>query len=150
MDPLPQGQNPVSLHDENAGPNQALDMSQTTEVNIPRSPSPQTLIDRMLPTPQAPNPAFDNICTEIVKEQSRIIGSRLALEQVQHIDGLTVEPVSLACHVTGDANRVISDIVSSFSRFFGHAAVEVCREAAARYVSKLAPADIPQVLRSKA
>jgi hypothetical protein len=90
---------------------------------------------------------YTEICTEIIKEQARIISAKLAFEQIQDVPGLTVEPITFRCTVTGDGSRVINDVVTKYSTFFGHAAVEVCREAASRFLANLSPEQTPLSLR---
>lgn len=114
---------------------------------------PQDNVQEPLPQSGVPVPdetakenIYTEICTQIIKEQEQIIGA-LAVEQAQQVIGLTVDPVSYHCTVTGDGSKVIDDLIEQYRDFFGHAAVEVCKEAASKFVNKL-PADaLPTSLR---
>jgi polyhydroxyalkanoate synthesis regulator protein len=89
---------------------------------------------------------YTEICTQIIKEQEQIIGA-LAVEQAQQVVGLTVDPVSYHCTVVGDGSKVIDDLIEQYRDFFGHAAVEVCKEAASKFVNKLPAEALPTSLR---
>lgn len=91
---------------------------------------------------------YTEICTQIIKEQSRIIGASLALEQAANVEGLTVDATTLHCDITGNGSIVINDLIEKYRDFFGHAAVEVCREAAARFLSNLPSEETPSLLKS--
>jgi hypothetical protein len=91
--------------------------------------------------------AYENMCAEIIKQQAGIISDKLALEQVQGIDGLSVDPSNFKCTLIGDSSGIIDDVVTRYSSFFGHAAVEVCRDAARRYITRLPPDQIPSLLK---
>lgn len=90
---------------------------------------------------------YTEICSQIVKEQEQIIGS-LAVEQAQQVEGLTIDPVTYRCSVTGDGSKVIDELIEQYRDFFGHAAVEVCKEAAAKFLSKLPTDELPASLRA--
>jgi hypothetical protein len=80
------------------------------------------------------------------QEQGQIIGA-LSYEQANHVEGLKVDPVSYACVITGDGNQVLDDLVDKYREFFGNAAVEVCREAASHFISRLPNEQMPASLR---
>lgn len=120
----------------------------------PAGPSLYTTTEPQLtaPAPAPLQPAYDNIytdiCTQIIREQGRIIGMELAVEQAQHVEGLTVDPVTLHSTVIGDGSKVINDLIGKYSDFFGHAAVEVCREAAAKFLPHLPAEQTPALLKA--
>jgi len=89
---------------------------------------------------------YSDICTQIIREQEQIIGN-LAVEQANYIQGLTIDPTNTSCKVTGDGVKVIDDLIGQYQDFFGHAAVEVCREAASQLLVKLQATEIPASLR---
>ncbi len=138
-----------------ADPQQAVPPAQPEPV-APEQPAPSLYeqTEPQLTTPtqtDQPVPAFENIyteiCSQIIKEQGRIIGMNLALEQAQNVQGLSVDPVSLHCTVEGDGSKVINDLIEKYSDFFGHAAVEVCREAASRFLVNLSAEQTPTLLQ---
>lgn len=120
----------------------------------PNAPSLYTTTEPQLaaPAPQPVAPAYENIyteiCSQIIREQGRIIGMSLAVEQAQHVEGLTVDPVTLHSTVVGDGSKVINDLIGKYSDFFGHAAVEVCREAAAKFLPHLPAEQTPALLKA--
>jgi len=89
---------------------------------------------------------YTDICRQIIKEQEQIIGT-LAVEQAQQVVGLTVDPATFQCTVIGDGSKVIDDLIEQYRDFFGHAAVEVCKEAAYKFVNKLPFDARPTLLR---
>lgn len=93
------------------------------------------------------NEIYATICSQIIKEQGQIIGA-LTYEQASHVNGLTVDPTTYACVINGDGENVLEELVNKYREFFGNAAVEVCREAAARFSSRLPGEQMPAVLRS--
>jgi len=107
------------------------------------------------PAATAPDPVtlsneniYTEICTQIIKEQSRIIGASLAIEQAASVEGLTIDVTTLHCDITGNGSIVINDLIEKYRDFFGHAAVEVCREAAARFLANLPAEETPSLLKS--
>jgi len=93
------------------------------------------------------NEIYATICSQIIKEQGRIIGV-LSIEQANQVTGLQVDPSTFNCIVTGDGNAVLGELVEKYREFFGNAAVEVCREAAAHFMSSLPNEQVPALLRS--
>jgi hypothetical protein len=99
-----------------------------------------------------PPPAYENIyteiCTEIIKAQDSILGLDVALEQAKGVEGLRVDPMNMHSTVTGDGSKVINDLIEKYRTFFGYAAVEVCREAAARFLVRLPSEQTPTLLHA--
>jgi len=89
---------------------------------------------------------YTEICTQIIKHQQQIIGD-LAVEQADLVEGLTVDPITFRCTVSGDGSKVINDLIEQYRDFFGYAAVEVCKEAASRFLVKLPDDEKPALLR---
>jgi len=115
------------------------------------APPPPDTIAQIAAQPHATpdittNEIYATICSQIIKEQGQIIGA-LTYEQASHVPGLTVDPTSYTCVINGDGNSVLEQLVNKYREFFGNAAVEVCREAAARFASRLPNEQMPAVLR---
>jgi hypothetical protein len=91
---------------------------------------------------------YTQICSQIIKEQSRIIGVTLAFEQASHVNGLSVDRSNFSCSINGNGSIIINDLIEQYRDFFGHAAVEVCREAASRYLANLPAEQTPTLLKS--
>jgi hypothetical protein len=107
---------------------------------------PQAVANTTVATPEEKENIYTEICSEIIKEQEQIIGT-LAVEQANYVEGLSVDPVSYHCTVTGDGSKVIDDLIEQYRDFFGHAAVEVCKEAASRFLARLPAEELPTSLR---
>jgi hypothetical protein len=117
----------------------------------PSPPPPPDTISQIAEQPHSAEPSTNEIyaiiCSQIIKEQGRIIGV-LSYEQASLVPGLKIDPVSYDCVITGDDNQVIDNLVEKYREFFGNAAVEVCREAATRFASRLPNQQLPPSLRS--
>lgn len=131
---------------------------QTSSQTLQNVSNPQDTQQPQVPPFQQPQPAaiqppvsqeniYTEICAQIIKEQSRIIGSSLALEQANNVDGLRVDPATFHCDITGNGSMVINELIEKYRDFFGHAAVEVCREAAARFLANLPAEETPSLLK---
>lgn len=107
---------------------------------------PQSVTNTTVATPEEKENIYTEICSEIIKEQEQIIGT-LAVEQANYVEGLTVDPVTFHCIVNGDGSKVIDDLIEQYRDFFGHAAVEVCKEAASRFLARLPAEELPTSLR---
>ena len=105
--------------------------------------APQTIAQQ----PATNENIYTEICAQIIKELSRIIGANLALEQANNVEGLKVDPVTYHCQIEGNGSMVINELIERYRDFFGHAAVEVCREAAARFLAGLPSDETPSLLK---
>lgn len=118
----------------------------TTPTPVP----PPDTIAQIAAQPHSDTPSvkeiYATLCTQIIKEQGQIIGA-LSYEQASHISGLSVDPQTYACVITGDPNQVLDNLVEAYREFFGNAAVEVCREAASQFAAHLPNEQLPAVLR---
>jgi len=114
--------------------------------NQPATQSQSDVLDGVVPTTNEKENIYTEICSQIIKEQEKIIGA-LAIEQANQVTGLTVDPATYHCTVSGDGSVVIDDLIEQYRDFFGHAAVEVCKEAASRFISKLPTEELPSSLR---
>jgi hypothetical protein len=82
----------------------------------------------------------------IIKEQQTIIGP-LALEQAKKVAGLSVSSLE-DIKVTGDHKTVLNNLVNQFSKIFGQASIQVCKDAFEGYQDKIPAQEIPEVLKS--
>lgn len=122
-----------------------------TQSTVPPQSIPTPAPQPQIPTQQPPAPAeniYTEICTQIIKEQSRIIGARLAIEQATKVEGLSVDQATLHCSIQGNGSMIINELIEKYRDFFGHAAVEVCKEAASRLLVNLPAEQTPTLLRS--
>lgn len=112
-----------------------------------QQPLPQQPLPTQVQQPEVRENIYTEICAQIIKEQSRIIGLDLALQQASNVEGLTVNTTTFHCDVVGDGSKVINDLIEQYRDFFGHAAVEVCREAASRFLVNLPTEQTPTLLK---
>lgn len=84
--------------------------------------------------------------SRIIKEQQTIIGP-LALEQAKKVSGLTIKSVDDIV-VTGDHKAALNNLVNQFSKIFGQASIQVCKDAFEAYQDKIPATEIPDVLKS--
>ncbi len=82
----------------------------------------------------------------IIKEQQTIIGP-LALEQAKKVSGITIASLD-DIKITGDHKTVLNNLVNQFSKIFGQASVQVCKDAFEAYEDKIPTGEVPEVLKS--
>lgn len=81
----------------------------------------------------------------IIEEQKSIIGP-LSIDQARKVSGLQINGPNDVT-INGDAKEVLANLVNQYSKLFGQASIEVCKEAFKPYVDKVQPEMIPDVLR---
>ncbi len=82
----------------------------------------------------------------IIKEQQQIIGP-LAIDQAKKVPGITViSPQEV--QLTGDGKTILTNLVNEYSKIFGQASIQVCKEALAPVIDKLSPNDLPDIFKS--
>lgn len=91
---------------------------------------------------------LDQIAVRIIKEQELIIGP-VAWEEARKVNGIHVVDSKTAELTVDQANEkgIINDLVSRYEHFFGRAAREACKEAAAPLLADLSPSEIPSSLQ---
>lgn len=90
---------------------------------------------------------FAQLAQEIIKEQENIIGP-VALEQAQKVPGLSIDNAKNDVTITGDKKEVIEKLVEKYRDLFGMASVEVCKDAAKRFISQIPKDQVPPLLVS--
>ena len=88
---------------------------------------------------------YNQIVERIIKSQESIIGP-IAVEQADQVANLKVDWDKHEVIISGDANKVVDDLVEKYKALFGRVSVEVCREAAAPFLSKLPTGQMPKTL----
>lgn len=84
--------------------------------------------------------------SRIIKEQQSIIGP-VAIDQANKVTGLSVgagEDVK----ITGSKKDVLGNLVDQYSKLFGKASIEVCKEAFEPFSNKIPSSDIPDILKN--
>lgn len=91
---------------------------------------------------------LDQIATRIIKEQELIVGP-IAWQEAEKVHGIhVVDQKSGAVSIeNGDARTVVDNLIGQYEHLFGRASREVCKEAVARLVADLSPAEVPSSLR---
>ncbi|MBI2086554.1 MAG: hypothetical protein HYT69_00020 [Candidatus Zambryskibacteria bacterium] len=91
---------------------------------------------------------FDQIAVKIIKEQELIIGP-LAWQEAGKVNGMNIINTQSGAVVVenGDPKLVIDKLVAQYDRLFGRASREVCKEAAAPFLTTLTPAEVPFSLK---
>lgn len=84
--------------------------------------------------------------SRIIKEQQAIIGP-VALDQAKKVDGLQLGGTD-DVKITGNKKEVLGNLVNQYSKLFGKASIEVCKEAFEPYSAKIPSADIPDILKN--
>ena len=129
----------------NTVPSNSSDRESLTNLTSFSSASTQPVAPAIQPISEKEN-IYTEICSQIIKEQEQIIGA-LAIEEADRVEGLTVDHNTYHCSVIGDGSKVIDDLIGQYRDFFGHAAVEVCKEAASRFITRLPAEALPVSLR---
>jgi hypothetical protein len=89
---------------------------------------------------------LDQIAAKIIKEQELIIGP-IAWQEAGKVQGMHVDPKAHTLTIESpDEKAVINSLVSQYEHFFGSAAREVCKEAAASLLADLTTAEVPSSL----
>lgn len=89
---------------------------------------------------------FAQAVSRIIKEQQAIIGP-VALDQAKKVSGLQVSSAD-DVKISGSKKEVLGNLVNQYSKLFGKASVEVCKEAFEPYSDKIPSADIPDILKN--
>ncbi len=89
---------------------------------------------------------YKQIISSIIKEQQFIIGP-LAITQANKVPGLHIED-NADIKIEGDGKTIIQGLVERYSKLFGQASVQICKEAIEPLQGKIEPQDLPDILRS--
>lgn len=89
---------------------------------------------------------FIEAISRIIKEQQSIIGP-LALDQAKKVVGLEVNSVD-DMKIKGNKKQVLENLVNQYTKLFGKASVEVCKEAFQPFINKIPTSEIPEILKN--
>lgn len=87
---------------------------------------------------------YTQIVSQIIKDQEAIIGP-VAVEQARKVKGLEIEADKVK--INGNAKDILNQLVEQYSKLFGRASIEVCRESVHVAKTNLPKEDLPEVLR---
>lgn len=88
---------------------------------------------------------FAQIVSSIIKEQQSIIGP-MAVEQARKVEGLQIKTLDEIV-IVGNGKVVLGNLVTQFSKFFGQASIEVCKDAFEPYAASIPQSEIPDILK---
>lgn len=92
-------------------------------------------------------PIFNQISTRIIQEQELIIGS-IAWEEAGKVPGLyIVNRQKGEVSFQGDAKEILNKLVAQYSRLFGQASAEACKDAVRDLLAELPKDQIPTSLQ---
>lgn len=87
---------------------------------------------------------YQNAISQIIKQQQMIIGP-VAIDQAKKVTGLNIDDVEHVA-VKGDGREVLASLVRQYSKLFGQASVEVCKDAVREIKPPLSREDLPEIL----
>lgn len=89
---------------------------------------------------------FIQVVGKIITEQELIIGP-IAWEEAGQVKGLKVNISKKELKIVGDNKVVLENLVQQYSRLFGKASTEVCKEAVQDIIDQLPKDQVPALLR---
>ncbi len=89
---------------------------------------------------------FSQMVEKIIASQETIIGP-IAIEQANDVKGLSVDWNKRNISFNGDEAKIIDDLVEKYRDFFGQVSVQVCRQAAQKFLNQLPVNQQPTLLR---
>jgi hypothetical protein len=89
---------------------------------------------------------FNQISLRIIKEQELIIGP-LAWEEAKKVPGLKVDQQKDEVSFDGDAKETVNKLVAQYTRLFGRASTEACKDAVQDLLVELPQDQIPANLQ---
>jgi hypothetical protein len=88
---------------------------------------------------------YSQIVSQIIKDQAEIIGP-VALEQARKVQGIEIAGID-DVKIHGNGKDILSHLVDQYSKLFGRASIEVCREAVHEARVTISKEDLPEILR---
>jgi hypothetical protein len=89
---------------------------------------------------------YSQIISNIIKEQQYIIGP-LAISQANKVPGLHIDSIN-EIKFEGEGKTIIQNLVERYSKLFGQASVQICKEAIEPLQGKIQPQDLPDILKN--
>lgn len=92
--------------------------------------------------------AYSDMVKRIIEEQSFIIGP-IAWQEAKKIDGLDVDPEAKVAEIrTGvEEKKVLDMLVEQYTKLFGEASLEVCKNAVGDILATMPVEKIPSQLK---
>lgn len=90
---------------------------------------------------------FDQISVRIIKEQELLIGP-LAWDEARKVPGLKIlDQTTGRVEFNGDPKEILTKLVDQYSRLFGRASTEVCRQAVQDLIVEMPKNEVPEILQ---
>jgi hypothetical protein len=89
---------------------------------------------------------FAQIVLRIIIEQENIIGP-VAVDLANNVAGLKLDWKKREVSFEADKTQIIEKLIENYQHLFGHASVEVCREAVKLIISEVPKDKIPKQLQ---
>lgn len=88
---------------------------------------------------------YSQIASQIIKDQEAIIGP-VALEQALKVQGIEIVGGDTV-KISGNGKEILQHLVEQYSKLFGRASIEVCRESVYDAKTSLSKEELPEILR---
>jgi hypothetical protein len=89
---------------------------------------------------------FDKISVRIIKEQELIIGP-IAWDEANKVPGLKVDQSKKQVALEVNGKEIVTKLVAQYSRLFGKASTEACKDAVQDLVADMPKDQVPAVLQ---
>lgn len=90
---------------------------------------------------------FDQISVRIIKEQELLIGP-LAWDEAKKVSGFQiVDQQAGKVEFNGDPKEILTRLVNQYSRLFGRASTEVCKQSVQDLLVEMPKDQIPEILQ---
>lgn len=89
---------------------------------------------------------FLKLATRIIEEQEMIIGP-IAWEEANKVQGLTVSKGKKEVKMDRNQKETIEKLIKQYSKLFGKASEEVCKDAVKDLIADLPVQEVPSILR---
>ena len=87
---------------------------------------------------------YTSLVAQIIKQQATVIGP-LALDQARKVSGLEIMNEG-EIHLNGNGREILEKLVNEYSRLFGKASIEVCKDAIKEIQPPIKSEDLPSIL----
>ena len=89
---------------------------------------------------------FAEIVVSIITSQEAIIGP-VAIERALHVEGMAINWKERKIIINGNPGEVIDELIDQYQMLFGQISVDVCKDAAQKFLSQIPADQMPSLLR---
>lgn len=86
------------------------------------------------------------MAVRIIREQELIIGP-LAWDEAKKVEGLSIDTSKEEINFAGDKTQILNNLVKQYSRLFGRASQEVCKDAVKDLLADMPKEQVPELLK---